>query len=87
MFKFLKKIDAPIDYCGQTYSFNLMVMIIGTGYFIALMVGLIMSSMKYILILSILTVVIAFIFTIPPWRYFNRHPLKFKKIEDARKMD
>ncbi len=80
MLKFLKKIDKPIDYIGQSYSYNLMVLIFGIGYFIALLGGLIFSDLKYTLILSIITLVSAFVITIPPWGYFNKHPLNFKKV-------
>lgn len=75
----LRKIDPPVDYVGQNYSANLMVLIFSTGYTLAFILGAVLSDLKYTLWVGVATAALCLALTVPAWPYFRRHPLKFKK--------
>jgi len=79
MFSILSVIDQPIDYIGQSCASKLMNMIFIIGYVVAFIVGVVMSNLKYTMAIGVLTCLLAFVITIPPWPYFRRNHLQFKE--------
>ncbi|KAF9762638.1 Signal peptidase complex subunit 1 [Nosema granulosis] len=75
----LNKIDPPIDYHGQELSKKLFYLIIYLGYAISLVIGIVLSDLKYTLYAGILTVILSFIIVVPSWSMYRKNPLKFTK--------
>lgn len=81
MLLLLKKLDQNIDYVGQEFAYKLMYLILISGFFLSLMVGILKNDLTFTLVLSVGTAVFCFLITVPSWPYFRKNPLKFKKVK------
>ncbi|KAM0672566.1 hypothetical protein CWI42_030150 [Ordospora colligata] len=80
----LHKMNQPIDYVGQEMASKLMYIVFAVGYTLALVVGIFLNDLKYTILIGVLTVVIAIVVVVPPWKIYRRNPLKFSSPSKAK---
>ncbi|BBN09229.1 signal peptidase complex subunit 1 [Marchantia polymorpha subsp. ruderalis] len=71
-----------MDWQGQKLSEQLMQYLLLGSALIAFLTGYIMSSYRMMLTIYLIGVVITFLFTVPDWSFFNRHPLEWSELKN-----
>jgi signal peptidase complex subunit 1 len=83
--QWLKKVDPPIDYAGQILARRLMYLIYIVGYALALAAGIALNNLIYTCYVGLATFAVSLVVVVPPWKFYRRNPLKFRKAVSEKK--
>lgn len=80
--KAVKAVDPELDYHGQRLNMFLMYVIYLLGFTVAFLAGIFLNNLKYTLMVTVATIVLNGLVTLPGWKIYRRHPLRYKKEKD-----
>ncbi|ORD94333.1 SPCS1 [Enterospora canceri] len=72
-------VDPKLDYRGQQLNNRIMIGLFVVGYTASTAIGWLLRDFSYILYGCVLTALLNALLTVPAWKMYRRHPLKFKK--------
>lgn len=70
-------LEGPIDFEGQRLADFLTTTLLALAGLIAFLVGVILQDIRLTLYTGLAGTALTFLVVVPPWPYFNRHPVKW----------
>ncbi|SPN98319.1 related to microsomal signal peptidase 12 kDa subunit [Cephalotrichum gorgonifer] len=69
--------EGQIDFEGQRVVDNLVLLLLSLSGAISFIVGFLLQDIKLALYVGLLGTALTFVVVVPPWPFFNKHPVKW----------